>query len=90
MPYTPDLVQELNTLIRFNLETSQQGIKVHKTADPDVIAATRRLFAKGLLTQSDGGYLTGIGRDAAEHAQATLTILNSSASASTVLIRDLA
>ena len=90
MPYTPDLVQELNTLIRFNLETSQQGIKVHKTADPDVIAATRRLFAKGLLTQSDGGYLTGIGRDAAEHAQAALTILNSSASASTVLIRDLA
>jgi uncharacterized protein (TIGR02647 family) len=90
MPYTPDLVQELNTLIRFNLETSQQGIKVHKTADPDVIAATRRLHAKGLLTQSDGGYLTGLGRDAAEHAQATLTILNSSASASTVLIRDLA
>lgn len=90
MPYTPDLVQELNTLIRFNLETSQQGIKVHKTADPDVIAATRRLHAKGLLTQSDGGYLTRLGRDAAEHAQATLTILNSSASASTVLIRDLA
>jgi uncharacterized protein (TIGR02647 family) len=90
MPYTPDLVQELNTLIRFNLETSQQGIKVHKNADPDVIAATRRLHAKGLLTQSDGGYLTGLGRDAAEHAQATLTILNSSASASTVLIRDLA
>jgi uncharacterized protein (TIGR02647 family) len=90
MPYTPDLVQELNTLIRFNLETSQQGIKVHKTADPDVIAATRRLHAKGLLTQFDGGYLTGLGRDAAEHAQATLTILNSSASASNVLIRDLA
>ncbi len=90
MPYTPDLVQELNTLIRFNLETSQQGIKMHKTADPDVIAATRRLHAKGLLTQSDGGYLTGLGRDAAEHAQATLTILNSSASASMVLIRDLA
>jgi uncharacterized protein (TIGR02647 family) len=90
MPYTPDLVQELNTLIRFNLETSQQGIKVHKSADPDIIAATRRLHAKGLLTQTDGGYLTGLGRDAAEHAQATLTILNSSASASTVLIRDLA
>jgi uncharacterized protein (TIGR02647 family) len=38
MPYTPDLVDELNTLIRFDLETSQQGIKVHKNADPDVIA----------------------------------------------------
>ncbi len=90
MPYTPDLVHELNTLIRFDLATSQQGIKVHKTADPDVIAATRRLHAKGLLTQTDGGYLTGLGRDAAEHAQAVLTILTSSASSSTALMRDLA
>ena len=79
MTYTPDLVDELNTLIRFDLATSQQGIKVHKTADPAVIAAVRRLHAKGLLTQVDGGYLTGLGRDAAEHAQGILTILTSSA-----------
>lgn len=77
MPYTMDLVQELNTLIRFDLATSQQGIKIHKTADADVIEATRRLHAKGLLTQTDGGYLTGLGRDVAEHAQAALTILTS-------------
>ncbi|MCK9381285.1 MAG: TIGR02647 family protein [Sulfuritalea sp.] len=82
MPYTPDLIHELNTLVRFNLETSQQGIKVHKNADPEVIAATRRLHDKGLLTLVDGGYLTGLGRDAAEHAQATLTILTSSTDAS--------
>jgi uncharacterized protein (TIGR02647 family) len=90
MPYTPDLVHELNTLLRFDLATSQQGIKVHKSADPEVIAATRRLYAKGLLTQADGGYLTGLGRDAAEHAHAALTILTSSASAPAVLLRDLA
>ena len=78
MPYTPDLVHELNTLIRFDLETSQQGIKVHKNADPEVIAATQRLHAKEMLTLVDGGYLTGLGRDAAEHAQALLTILTSS------------
>lgn len=78
MPYTPDLVHELNTLIRFDLATSQQGIKVHKTADETVVDAARRLYAKGLLTQADGGYLTRIGRDAAEHAQAALTILTSS------------
>lgn len=77
MPFTSDLVHELNTLIRFDLATSQQGIKVHKTADPAVIAATLRLHEKGLLTQVDGGYLTGLGRDAAEHAQAALTILTS-------------
>ena len=77
MPYTTDIVHELNTLIRFDLDTSQQGIKIHKTADAEVIAATQRLHAKGLLTQADGGYLTSLGRDAAEHAQAALTILTS-------------
>lgn len=79
MPYDAELIEELNTLMRFDLATSQQGIKVHKTASPAVIAATQRLHAKGLLTQADGGYLTGLGRDAAEHAQAILAILNSTA-----------
>lgn len=90
MPYTPDLVHELNTLIRFDLETSQQGIKVHKTADPDVIAAVQRLHAKGLLTLADGGYLTGLGRDAAEHAQAVLTILTPSTSPAAASQKDFA
>jgi len=62
MPCTQELVEELNTLLRFDLATSQQGIKIHKDADPAVIAAIHRLHAKGLVTQTDGGYLT-----AAEH-----------------------
>ena len=77
MSYSPDLVNELNTLLRFDLATNQQGVKVHKTADAAVIAATRRLHDKGLLSQADGGYLTSLGREAAEHAQAALTILTS-------------
>lgn len=81
MPFTPDLVHELNTLIRFDLETSQHGIKVHKTADPEVIGAVRRLHEKGLLSLVDGGYLTSLGRDAAEHAQGLLTILTSGSGA---------
>ena len=81
MSFTPDLVQELNALIRFDLATTQQGFKVHKTADAEVIATIRRLHQKGLLTLEDGGYLTSLGRDAAEHAQAALTILTSSESA---------
>ncbi|MBI5923648.1 MAG: TIGR02647 family protein [Betaproteobacteria bacterium] len=77
MSYSPDLVDELNTLLRFDLATNQQGVKVHKTADAAVIAATQRLHDKGLLSQADGGYLTSLGREAAEHAQAALTILTS-------------
>lgn len=75
MPYTPELIDELRVLTHYNLDTSQEGIKVHSSADPLVVAATQRLFDKGLVNQSDGGYLTGLGRTAAEHAQNLLLIL---------------
>ncbi|MFZ2169718.1 MAG: TIGR02647 family protein [Methylococcaceae bacterium] len=76
MPYTQDLVDELNILVRYNLSTTQEGIKVHKTAAPEIIAATQRLYEKGLLSHKDGGYLTNLGREAAEQAQAVLDLLN--------------
>jgi uncharacterized protein (TIGR02647 family) len=76
MPYTPDLVEELNILVLYNLSTTQEGIKVHKTAAPEAIAATKRLYDKGLLTQEDGGYLTSMGHEAAEQAQTVLNLIN--------------
>lgn len=66
-----------NELYENNLTTTQQGIKVHKSADPAIIVAMQRLHNKGLVTEIDGGYLTDLGREAAEHAQAALTILTS-------------
>jgi len=75
MPYTQDIVDELNILVRYNLTTTLEGIKVHKTATPETVAATRRLFEKGLLSQEAGGYLTNLGRETAEQAQAVLDIL---------------
>jgi uncharacterized protein (TIGR02647 family) len=78
MPYTQDIVDELNVLVRYNLTTTQEGLKVHKTAAPDIIAATQRLHSKGLITQEDGGYLTHLGLEAAERAQAILDILKPS------------
>jgi uncharacterized protein (TIGR02647 family) len=75
MPYTKDIVEELNILVRYNLSTTQEGIKVHKTATPETIAATQRLFKKGLLTQEDGGYLTNLGLETAKQAQMVLDIL---------------
>lgn len=78
MPYSPDIVAELKVLARYSLDTSQEGIKVHSSAATEVIAATQRLYDKGLTTQSDGGYLTSLGRTAAEHAQDLLLILGES------------
>ena len=78
MNVTPDLADELDILTRYTLTTTQEGLKVHTTAAPAIIAAMERLYEKGLVSQRDGGYLTDLGREAAEHAQAVLTILTSS------------
>jgi uncharacterized protein (TIGR02647 family) len=77
MPYTQDIVDELNMLVRYNLSTTQEGIKVHKKeASPTIVAATKRLYDKGLITQEDGGYLTHLGHEAAVQAQSLLSLLH--------------
>lgn len=72
---TPDLVSQLNFLVRYDLDTLQEGLKVHKDADPAVKEAALQLHAKGLITLPDGGYLTALGREVAECLQSALTIL---------------
>ena len=42
MSYTPELVAELEILALFNLDSSQEGLKVHQTAAPTAIAAAQR------------------------------------------------
>lgn len=76
MPYSPEQMHELDVLIRYNnLDSTRQGIKVHRNANPEMIEAVKRLHQKGMITQVDGGYLTDMGRTAAEHAQTLLLML---------------
>jgi len=76
MSYSTDNIAELDVLLLYDLSTSQEGIKIHKSADTSKIAAAERLFDKGFITQVDGGYLTSLGREAAEHTQFLYTMLN--------------
>ncbi len=73
--YNLQHIEELNILARYNLKTTQEGLKIHSSAEPEVIAAVQRLFDKALISQADGGYLTELGRKAAEHAQDLLLII---------------
>jgi len=75
MVFDNDLQNELNILTQFNLKNEQDGIKIHNEAASELVAAVARLHEKGIVTQVDGGYLTDIGRKAAEHAQDVFTIL---------------
>ncbi len=75
MVFDNDLQNELNILTQFNLKNEQDGIKIHNEAATELVSAVARLHEKGIVTQVDGGYLTDIGRKAAEHAQDVFTIL---------------
>lgn len=69
------LIDEINFLLKFDLTNIQAGLKVHSSAAPDVIAAAQRLFEKKLVDHKDGGYLTALGYEVAEHLQAAQRIL---------------
>ena len=75
MSFTPELVAELEVLALFDLESTLEGLKIHQHAAPEKIAAAQRLFDIKLIDQPDGGYLTSLGRDAAEAVQVLLSIL---------------
>jgi len=69
MVFTAELVDEINLLTQYNLKNEQDGIKIHHEAAPELISAAQRLYDKGIVSKHDGGYLTDLGRKAAEHAQ---------------------
>ncbi|WP_220801997.1 TIGR02647 family protein [Pseudomonas sp. NCCP-436] len=75
--FTADLIDELEILALYNLGNLQEGLKVHNNASFKAQGAITRLHQKGLVSQADGGYLTSLGIDAAEHTQALLAILAS-------------
>ncbi len=75
MALTAELVEEIKILTHYNLSSMQEGIKVHGSTNPEAATAAKRLFDKGLISRDDGGYLTDLGIEAAEHAQSVLRIL---------------
>lgn len=72
-----ELLDELHFLAQYQLDTADQGLKVHHDADARAIAAAGRLFEKGMLTRRDGGYLTERGREVAEHWERLRSLLTS-------------
>ena len=76
MPLSKDILDEIRVLTQFNPASALEGIKVHHTAEAATIAATERLFAKELITQADGGYLTSSGLEVIRHLDSLMTVLN--------------
>lgn len=76
MPISAEILAELQILRMFDTASQQSGLKVHSDAPPELIAATRRLFEKQLITQVDGGYPTPLGYESCQHLHNLLHILN--------------
>lgn len=75
MTLNDDVLQEIQVLSLFNPASTMEGIKVHHSAEVDAVAATQRLYDKGLITLPDGGYLTSLGQDALRHLDVLQSIL---------------
>lgn len=78
MQFSTELIDEMRVLALFNLDSVNSGIKAHSVAEPLVLAAISRLYAKGLISLPDGGYLTDLGIHCAEQLQTALRILGTS------------
>jgi|TARA_B110000483_G_scaffold242523_1_gene328647 uncharacterized protein (TIGR02647 family) len=75
MNLSQEFLEEVELLNLFDLHSSLEGLKIHHEAAPGRIAAGKRLYGKNIVTLEDGGFLTPLGVDAAEHAQALITML---------------
>ena len=70
-----ELINELSLLRRFS-RGGQVAMNVQDNPDPAVTAAAQRMFAKGLITASDGGQLTDSGREAVGHMERLFNLLD--------------
>src|SRR5690606_7118012 len=76
MSLTAEEIDDINLLIQYDLANTQAGLKIHqREASATTVATAARLHQRGLTTMDDGGYLTSLGLEAAEHAAALVTIL---------------
>ncbi|WP_231580265.1 TIGR02647 family protein [Spongiibacter sp. IMCC21906] len=71
-----EILEELRLLAQFNPDSTLEGIKVHHTAEASMVEASERLYAKGMVSQPDGGYLTLRGQEAVQHLDNVLSLLD--------------
>ena len=74
--YPDVLFEEMKLLTKFPEKSQFAGIKIHQDAMPEIISAAKSLFTKGLITQTDGGYLTDSGLETVNHLHHVLNTLS--------------
>lgn len=76
MTIAQTIIDEIEVLMQFDLDSTLSGIKIHhSSARPGLVEAAERLFNNGFIDQIDGGHLTELGHEAAEHIQSAIRLL---------------
>ncbi|MFT5218351.1 MAG: hypothetical protein ACI9LO_000881 [Planctomycetota bacterium] len=70
-----ELIEEITLLKRFSMG-GPVAMDLHDNPDPAVLDTAQRMFAKGLISASDGGRLTESGEAAVEHLHGLLSFLS--------------
>ena len=74
--YSDTLFEEMKLLAKFPTQSQLEGIKIHNDATSGVINAAKSLFDKGLISQTDGGYLTDSGIETVDNLHRVLATLS--------------
>lgn len=73
-----DFVNELRILACFDPANMSQGIKLRSDMPEELCLAAERMHQQGLISATDGGYLTPFGMTMLEHLQHLLVALKPS------------
>ena len=55
--YPNNIFDEMKLLAKFSEESHIEGLKIHSDADEAIKTSAKSLFNKGMISQTDGGYL---------------------------------
>ena len=70
-----ELIDEITLLKRFSMG-GPVAMDLQDNTDPAMLAAAKRMFEKGLISEQDGGRLTESGDAAVEHLNGLLAYLS--------------
>lgn len=70
-------IDQIEVLLQFDPSNTLQGIKIHhSTAREGLVEAAQQLFDNGLISQPDGGYLTDLGHETADHLHTAIQLMS--------------
>ena len=68
MSLRKEQINDLELLLKFPTSSAMQGLKIHHDAPQNIQDSAKRLFERGIIDRSDGGYLTELGHELQQHA----------------------